>query len=110
MRAEKCLNDFVRFIALLERMGNGIGTRVFIWGMVVVLGDFLTYLANDLWVSTVIIFMEGFRSSHHEGKRPRCSPCSSYAGLPICKSESLKPIKESTHEKKPKQNSCIPCT
>ncbi|XBI13743.1 hypothetical protein VPH35_140438 [Triticum aestivum] len=60
MRTEKCLNDFVRFIALLERMGNGIGTRVFIWGTVVVLGDFLTYLANDLWVFTVIVFMEGF--------------------------------------------------
>ena len=61
MRAEKWLNTFVRFIVLLERAGNGIGTLAFIWATVVVLGGFSAYLGNDFWVGTAIVFLEGFR-------------------------------------------------
>ncbi|VAI93445.1 unnamed protein product [Triticum turgidum subsp. durum] len=61
MRAEKWLNTFVRFIVLLERAGNGIGTLAFIWATVVVLGGFSTYLGADFWVATLIVFLEGFR-------------------------------------------------
>ncbi|XP_037467453.1 uncharacterized protein LOC119339539 [Triticum dicoccoides] len=60
MRAEKWLNTFVRFIVLLERAGNGIGTLAFIWATVVVLGGFSTYLGADFWVATLIVFLEGF--------------------------------------------------
>ncbi|KAM3297991.1 hypothetical protein ACQJBY_039780 [Aegilops geniculata] len=61
MRAEKWLNLFVGFIALLERVGNGIGTLAFIWATVVVLGGFSTYLGDDFWVATFIVLLEGFR-------------------------------------------------
>jgi hypothetical protein len=61
MRAQKWLNAFVRFIALLERMGNALGTLAFIWGTVVVLGGFSVYLGKDFWVATAIVFLEGFR-------------------------------------------------
>ncbi|KAF7111650.1 hypothetical protein CFC21_111632 [Triticum aestivum] len=66
MRAERWLNAFVRMIALLERVGNALGTLAFIWGTVVVLGGFAAYLGTDFWVATVIVFLEGFRAFSRE--------------------------------------------
>uniref|UniRef100_M8C3Q9 Uncharacterized protein n=1 Tax=Aegilops tauschii TaxID=37682 RepID=M8C3Q9_AEGTA len=62
MEHQTLLNAFVRFIALLERVGNALGTLAFIWGTVVVLGGFATFLGQDFWVATVIVFLEGFRT------------------------------------------------
>jgi uncharacterized SAM-binding protein YcdF (DUF218 family) len=55
------LNAFVRFIALLERTGNALGTLAFVWATVVVLGGFSENLGDDFWVATAIVFLEAFR-------------------------------------------------
>lgn len=59
--AEKRLNRFVRAVALVERMGNGLGTLAFTWATVVVLGGFSTDLRQDFWYATAIVFLEAFR-------------------------------------------------
>ncbi|PNT75409.1 hypothetical protein BRADI_1g32031v3 [Brachypodium distachyon] len=48
-------------IALLERLGNALGTLAFIWATVVVLGGFSEHLGDDFWVATAIVFLESFR-------------------------------------------------
>jgi hypothetical protein len=58
---EALLNAFVRFIALLERTGNALGTLAFVWATVVVLGGFSEHLGCDFWVATAIVFLEAFR-------------------------------------------------
>jgi hypothetical protein len=59
--AEKRLNRFVRAVALVERIGNGLGTLAFTWATVVVLGGFSTDLGQDFWYATTIVFLEAFR-------------------------------------------------
>ncbi|KAE8812939.1 hypothetical protein D1007_10035 [Hordeum vulgare] len=68
MEAEKWLNYFARYIALLERVGNGLGTLAFIWGTVVVLGGFSEFLGMDFWITTVIVFLEAFREFSRQSR------------------------------------------
>ncbi|TVU35920.1 hypothetical protein EJB05_17827, partial [Eragrostis curvula] len=49
-KAQTRLNSFVRFVALVERAGNGLGTLAFTWATVVVLGGFSTDLGQDFWI------------------------------------------------------------
>ncbi|TKW28475.1 hypothetical protein SEVIR_3G325600v4 [Setaria viridis] len=66
--AEKRLNRFVRAVALVERMGNGLGTLAFTWATVVVLGGFSTDLRQDFWYATAIVFLEAFRVFSRESR------------------------------------------
>uniref|UniRef100_A0A0E0ANN0 BLE2 protein n=1 Tax=Oryza glumipatula TaxID=40148 RepID=A0A0E0ANN0_9ORYZ len=51
---EKCLNRFVRVVALMERTGNALGTLAFTWATVILLGGYPTVLdsksKNDYWL------------------------------------------------------------
>uniref|UniRef100_A0A0E0QC22 BLE2 protein n=1 Tax=Oryza rufipogon TaxID=4529 RepID=A0A0E0QC22_ORYRU len=60
---EKWLNRFVRLLALMERMGNALGTLAFTWATVVLLGGYPTVLGShdDFWYATAIVFLEAFR-------------------------------------------------
>ena len=60
---ERRLNCFVRSVALIERLGNALGTLAFTWATVVLLGGFSTKLrhGNDFWFATTIFFLEAFR-------------------------------------------------
>ena len=58
---EMGLNRFVRFVVLIERFGNALGTLAFTWGTVVLLGGYSSDLDSDFLVSTVIIFLEALR-------------------------------------------------
>jgi len=60
---ERRLNCFVRCVALIERLGNALGTLAFTWATVVLLGGFSTMLRhdNDFWFGTTIFFLEAFR-------------------------------------------------
>uniref|UniRef100_A0A0E0ECR4 BLE2 protein n=1 Tax=Oryza meridionalis TaxID=40149 RepID=A0A0E0ECR4_9ORYZ len=63
---EKWLNGFVRLVALVERVGNALGTLAFTWATVVLLGGYPTCLTalgsyNDFWFATAIIFLEAAR-------------------------------------------------
>uniref|UniRef100_I1QCS2 BLE2 protein n=1 Tax=Oryza glaberrima TaxID=4538 RepID=I1QCS2_ORYGL len=60
---EKCLNRFVRVVALMERTGNALGTLAFNWATIILLGGYPTVLdsKNDYWFTTVIIFIEAAR-------------------------------------------------
>ncbi|KAJ1292237.1 hypothetical protein BS78_02G376700 [Paspalum vaginatum] len=61
-RPEKLLNCFVRFLALIERAGNALGTLAFTWATVVLLGGYPTVLVgNDFWFAAVIVFLEALR-------------------------------------------------
>ena len=81
MKAQKWLNAFVRFVALLEWVGNVFGTVDFIWATVVVLGGFITNLVGkDFGFATAIVFLEAFKYSsplhaciNHRGYRPYIS-------------------------------------
>ncbi|CAN6333862.1 unnamed protein product [Urochloa humidicola] len=66
--AEKRLNRFVRAVALVERIGNGLGTLAFTWATVVVLGGFSTDLRQDFWYATAIVFLEAFRVFSRESR------------------------------------------
>lgn len=59
--ADKYLNYFVGAVALMERLGNGLGILAFTWATVVVLGGFSTDLGKDFWYATAIVFLEGSR-------------------------------------------------
>jgi len=64
--AERRLNCFVRYVALIERLGNALGTLAFTWATVVLLGGYPTVLRsdndkNDFWFATIIFFLEAFR-------------------------------------------------
>ncbi|BAT02955.1 Os07g0650150 [Oryza sativa Japonica Group] len=59
---EKHLNRFVRLIAFIERAGNGIGTLVFTWATVVILGGFSTMVTTREFLSaTFLAFLEATR-------------------------------------------------
>ncbi|CAL5063877.1 unnamed protein product [Urochloa decumbens] len=60
---EKQLNGFVRAVALIERVGNALGTLAFTWATVVLLGGYPTVLRedNDFWFATTIFFLEASR-------------------------------------------------
>ncbi|GJM93896.1 hypothetical protein PR202_ga10489 [Eleusine coracana subsp. coracana] len=66
--AEKCLNYFVGALALMERVGNCLGTLAFTWATVVVLGGFSTNLGVDFWYATAIVFLEAFRVFSRESR------------------------------------------
>ncbi|PNT74645.1 hypothetical protein BRADI_1g19411v3 [Brachypodium distachyon] len=61
--AEKWLNRFVRAVALMERMGNALGTLAFTWATVVLLGGYAKDLSykDDFWFATAIVFLEAAR-------------------------------------------------
>ncbi|KAF0906416.1 hypothetical protein E2562_011414 [Oryza meyeriana var. granulata] len=59
---EKHLSRFVRTIAIIERAGNGLGTLVFTWATVVILGGFSTMLTRrEFRCATVLAFLEAAR-------------------------------------------------
>ncbi|XP_015646076.1 uncharacterized protein [Oryza sativa Japonica Group] len=60
---EKWVNCFVRVVALMERTGNALGSLVFTWATVVLLGGYLTMLRSydDFYYATVIVFIEATR-------------------------------------------------
>ncbi|CAL5082960.1 unnamed protein product [Urochloa decumbens] len=60
---EKPLNCFVRSIAVIERVGNALGTLAFTWATVVLLGGYPTVLRpnDDFWFATIIVFLEAAR-------------------------------------------------
>jgi len=60
---EKQLNGFVRAVALIERLGNALGTLAFTWATVVLLGGYPTVLrqGSDFWFATTIVFLEASR-------------------------------------------------
>ncbi|EEC82584.1 hypothetical protein OsI_27137 [Oryza sativa Indica Group] len=60
---EKWLNRFVRSVALIERVGNALGTLAFTWATVVLLGGYPTALRSqhDFWYATAIFFLEAAR-------------------------------------------------
>ncbi|WVZ66868.1 hypothetical protein U9M48_016031 [Paspalum notatum var. saurae] len=64
-RPEKQLNCFVRFLALIERAGNALGTLAFTWATVVLLGGYPTAVGvdnNDFWFAITIFFLEAARA------------------------------------------------
>uniref|UniRef100_A0A0D3GUD0 Uncharacterized protein n=1 Tax=Oryza barthii TaxID=65489 RepID=A0A0D3GUD0_9ORYZ len=59
---EKHLNRFVRFIAFIERVGNGLGTLVFTWATVVILGGFsMMVTTREFRSATFLAFLEATR-------------------------------------------------
>ncbi|KAB8106646.1 hypothetical protein EE612_041089, partial [Oryza sativa] len=59
---EKHLNRFVRIIAFIERAGNGLGTLVFTWATVVILGGFSTMLTvREFNCATLLALLEATR-------------------------------------------------
>ncbi|RCV14294.1 hypothetical protein SETIT_2G414100v2 [Setaria italica] len=59
---EKQLNCFVRCIALIERLGNALGTLAFTWATVVLLGGYPTALSSkDFRYATAIVSLEAAR-------------------------------------------------
>ena len=65
---EKALNCCVRSVALVERVGNALGTLAFTWATVVLLGGYPTVLrpTDDFWFATTIVFLEAARYAHVE--------------------------------------------
>jgi hypothetical protein len=63
-KPEKQLNCFVRAVALIERVGNALGTLTFTWATVVLLGGYHpTVLGqyDDFSFATTIVFLEAER-------------------------------------------------
>ncbi|KAF0906426.1 hypothetical protein E2562_011424 [Oryza meyeriana var. granulata] len=62
---EKQLNRFVHVVAMVERVGNALGTLAFTWATVVLLGGYPTALGpeDDFWIATAIFFLEAARAS-----------------------------------------------
>uniref|UniRef100_A0A453AVU4 Uncharacterized protein n=2 Tax=Aegilops tauschii TaxID=37682 RepID=A0A453AVU4_AEGTS len=60
---EKWLNCFVGVVALMERVGNALGTLAFTWATVVLLGGYPTVLrpVDDFWCAATIVFLEALR-------------------------------------------------
>ncbi|KAF0906410.1 hypothetical protein E2562_011408 [Oryza meyeriana var. granulata] len=69
---EKWLNCFVRIVALIERVGNALGTLAFTWATVVLLGGYPTALRpqDDFWYATAIVFLEAARMFSGSNNRP----------------------------------------
>lgn len=68
---EKWLNCFVGVVALMERVGNALGTLAFFtWATVVLLGGYPTVLGpEDFSFATIMVFLEAVRyfisTTHH---------------------------------------------
>ncbi|XP_044452838.1 uncharacterized protein [Triticum aestivum] len=62
-KPEMGLNHFVRFVALIERLGNALGTLAFTWATVVLLGGYSKDLSldHDFWYAAAIVFLEAIR-------------------------------------------------
>jgi hypothetical protein len=64
-KPEQLLNGFVRVLAVIERVGNALGTLAFTWATVVLLGGYPTVLRRglfrDFWCATIIVFLEAIR-------------------------------------------------
>ncbi|KAL5223772.1 hypothetical protein ABZP36_010411 [Zizania latifolia] len=60
---EKLLNGFVRLVAVIERLGNALGTLAFTWATVILLGGYPTVLRSkdDFPFATIIVFLEALR-------------------------------------------------
>ncbi|KAL6657072.1 hypothetical protein ACP70R_004852 [Stipagrostis hirtigluma subsp. patula] len=60
---ERLLTGFVRSVALIERVGNSLGTLAFTWATVVLLGGYPTVLHpyDDFSFATAIVFLEATR-------------------------------------------------
>ncbi|KAF0907322.1 hypothetical protein E2562_015823 [Oryza meyeriana var. granulata] len=58
---ENWVNYFVRFLALIERVGNALGTMAFTWATVVLLSGYPSVLKSDFGYATGIIFLEATR-------------------------------------------------
>ncbi|GJN10833.1 hypothetical protein PR202_ga28963 [Eleusine coracana subsp. coracana] len=60
---ERLLNFFVRVVAFIERLGNGLGTLAFTWATVILLGGYPTKLSQraDFVYTTAIVFLEAAR-------------------------------------------------
>ncbi|KAL5226011.1 hypothetical protein ABZP36_012650 [Zizania latifolia] len=60
---EMLLNGFVRLVAVLERLGNALGTLAFTWGTVILLGGYPKDLDSDsdFPFATIIVFLEAIR-------------------------------------------------
>uniref|UniRef100_A0A0E0ANM9 BLE2 protein n=1 Tax=Oryza glumipatula TaxID=40148 RepID=A0A0E0ANM9_9ORYZ len=59
---EKWLNYFVRLLAVIESVGNALGTLAFTWGTVVLLDGYPSNLIkHDFVFATAIIFLEATR-------------------------------------------------
>ncbi|KAG2557096.1 hypothetical protein PVAP13_8NG182106 [Panicum virgatum] len=67
---EKQLNSFVRAVALIERLGNALGTLAFTWATVVLLGGYPAVLRQDcdFWFATTIVFLEAARMFSRNNK------------------------------------------
>ncbi|KAG8093085.1 hypothetical protein GUJ93_ZPchr0012g21369 [Zizania palustris] len=60
---EKVLNGFVWLVAVLERLGNAMGTLAFTWATVILLGGYPAVLRSksDFLYAIIIVFMEALR-------------------------------------------------
>ncbi|KAK3125885.1 hypothetical protein QOZ80_7BG0610950 [Eleusine coracana subsp. coracana] len=60
---ERLLNFFVRVVAFIERLGNGLGMLAFTWATVILLGGYPTKLSQrkDFVYTTAIVFLEAAR-------------------------------------------------
>ncbi|KAL5223538.1 hypothetical protein ABZP36_010177 [Zizania latifolia] len=60
---EKLLNGFVRLVAVIERLGNALGTLAFTWATVILPGGYPTALKSDsdFPFVTTIVFLEAIR-------------------------------------------------
>jgi len=62
---EKKVNRFVRAVALIEKLGNALGARVFTWATVVLLGGYPTVLGqgqgSDFCYAVLIVSLEALR-------------------------------------------------
>uniref|UniRef100_A0A0E0EFE8 DUF4220 domain-containing protein n=1 Tax=Oryza meridionalis TaxID=40149 RepID=A0A0E0EFE8_9ORYZ len=70
---EKWLNRFVRSVALIERVGNALGTLAFTWATVILLGGYPTKLRSkdDFAFATIIVFLEAASTKTTTAKRGR---------------------------------------
>ncbi|TVU50534.1 hypothetical protein EJB05_01909, partial [Eragrostis curvula] len=68
---EKQLNGFVRVVAIMESVGNALGTLAFTWATVVLLGGYPTSLRphGDFWYATVLVFLEAARMFSRKNKQ-----------------------------------------
>ncbi|KAF0906421.1 hypothetical protein E2562_011419 [Oryza meyeriana var. granulata] len=67
---EKQLNRFVHLVAMIERLGNALGTLAFTWATVVLLGGYPTVLRSDddFWFASTIVFLEAARMFSRENR------------------------------------------
>ncbi|KAL5225368.1 hypothetical protein ABZP36_012007 [Zizania latifolia] len=68
---EKLLNGFIRLVAVIERLGNALGTLAFTWATVILLGGYPTVLdpKRDFPFATAIVFLEAIRMFSHGNRQ-----------------------------------------